>query len=78
MKTKLSAAAVAAAALLLSGCASQMVSDLDKAFDNPTRIASNDRTEITQEPYLAPATAMSHPPAAYPNPYAANIGPSLK
>jgi hypothetical protein len=78
MKTKLCAALAATGALLLSGCASQMVSDLNKAFDNPTRLASDDRTEVTEGPYLAPMPSVSHPPAAYPNPYAANIGPGLR
>ena len=78
MKTKLYSMLAATGALLLSGCASQMVSDLNKAFDSPTRLASDDRTNFTQGPYIVPLPSASHSPAAYPNPYAANISPGLR
>jgi hypothetical protein len=85
MKSKPYLAIGLAGALFLSGCASQMLSDLNNAFDNPTRAASNERsTVVLQQPYTSPMFGPSgdrpgtNPPANYPNPYAANIGPSLR
>jgi hypothetical protein len=79
MKTRLCAALAAAGGMFLSGCASQMISDVNDAFGNPTRVASNDQPPPTQGPYISgPMGASMNPPAQFPNPYAANIGPSLK
>ena len=78
MKTKLCAAIAATGVLLLSGCASQMISDLNKAFDNPTRLASGDKIFPVPGPYIASMPTRSTPPASYPNPYAAYIVPGLR
>jgi hypothetical protein len=78
MKTKLYSVLTAAGALLLSGCASQMISDLNKAFDSPTKVASGDKIFPVPGPYIAAIPSVSHPPATFPSPSAANIGPGLR
>jgi hypothetical protein len=79
MKTKVFAAAAAAGGLFLSGCASQMISDLNDAFGNPARVASNEQPPPVQGPYISGSmgTEMRGPPQ-YPNPYAANITVPLR
>jgi hypothetical protein len=80
MKAKVFAAMAAAGALSLSGCASQMISDLNNAFDNPARIASGDGSPgpLTSEPYESGLAGRMNPPPSYPLATAAYIPASSK